>query len=262
MRTDDVQSVISSAEKSRACGVLLDFDGTLSEIVPLPEDARPIPGAIETLGSLAAKMALVAVVSSRPADFLIPIFVDSPAIVLIGHSGLERVESGEVHVVPEALPWIPKVREAVRHAPDLVPDGVRIEDKGLSIACHYRGLPELHGKVRQAVEVLAAETGLRLRPGRLNFGLEIPLDVDKGTVANELGSKLDWIAFAGDDDVDIAGFNALRHLRTERSDMTTVGIAVLSPESPDDLRAAADISVEGPAGLLGFLRRLDNALEA
>jgi hypothetical protein len=48
----------------------LDFDGTLSPIVPDPEAARPLEGVVELLGRLAARFAAVALVSGRPADYL------------------------------------------------------------------------------------------------------------------------------------------------------------------------------------------------
>src|SRR5205807_10586135 len=47
-------------------GVLCDFDGTLSPIVPDPATARPVAGALDALGALADRYAVVAVVSGRP----------------------------------------------------------------------------------------------------------------------------------------------------------------------------------------------------
>ena len=48
-----------------------DFDGTLSPIVADPADARPLTGAPELLAELARSFAVVAVVSGRPAAFLV-----------------------------------------------------------------------------------------------------------------------------------------------------------------------------------------------
>jgi Trehalose-phosphatase len=55
----------AQAEKVALC---LDFDGTLSPIVPDPEAARPLEGMVELLGQLAARYAAVALISGRPAD--------------------------------------------------------------------------------------------------------------------------------------------------------------------------------------------------
>ena len=37
-----------------AAGRALDFDGTISPIVPVPSDARPLPGALDRLEQLGA----------------------------------------------------------------------------------------------------------------------------------------------------------------------------------------------------------------
>lgn len=47
--------------------VALDFDGTLAEIVPDPDQARADPGAVGALASLAPEVASVAVITGRPA---------------------------------------------------------------------------------------------------------------------------------------------------------------------------------------------------
>jgi len=46
--TNDFRAVVAS-NPDRA-GVFLDFDGTVSEIVEMPSDARPVEGAREVLG--------------------------------------------------------------------------------------------------------------------------------------------------------------------------------------------------------------------
>ncbi|HET6771008.1 MAG TPA: trehalose-phosphatase, partial [Actinomycetota bacterium] len=55
------------ASHRREAGILLDFDGTLSEIAPSPEEARPVQDAASTLEGLAAAFRVVAVVSGRRA---------------------------------------------------------------------------------------------------------------------------------------------------------------------------------------------------
>ncbi|MEV8210724.1 trehalose-phosphatase, partial [Streptomyces sp. NPDC079189] len=46
--------------------VALDFDGTLADIVPDPEQARAHPGAVPAIAALAPKVASVAVITGRP----------------------------------------------------------------------------------------------------------------------------------------------------------------------------------------------------
>ncbi|MEV7715644.1 hypothetical protein AB0Q94_39695, partial [Streptomyces sp. NPDC088270] len=47
--------------------IALDFDGTLADIVPDPEQARAHPGAVPALVALAPKVASIAVITGRPA---------------------------------------------------------------------------------------------------------------------------------------------------------------------------------------------------
>lgn len=254
-----VRTVVLSEKK----GVLLDFDGTIAEIVPRPEDARPLPGMVALLESLATRMTTVAIVSSRPVSFLRRA-LGQPAgtLLLIGHSGIERDRGGTTTVVEEARPWIPTVQNAVVTARKTMPPGTAVEDKGLALTVHYRAHPELGDEVREMTTALAAETGLRLRPGKLAIELGIPIPVDKGTVASEIGAPLDWIAFAGDDSVDVVGLRAVQRLRAEHPSLRSFGIGVISDEAPADLVEAADLTVEGPRGLKELLERLDGALEA
>src|SRR5579859_4469297 len=91
-------------DRPERSGVLVDFDGTLSAIVDRPELARPLPGAREALGALAARYGLVAVVSGRPVAFLVE-HLAVPGVRLSGLYGLEAWHDGEVAVDPLAEPW-------------------------------------------------------------------------------------------------------------------------------------------------------------
>ena len=46
-------------EQADAVALCLDFDGTLAPIVDGPQQARPLSGIVELLGSLAARFAAV-----------------------------------------------------------------------------------------------------------------------------------------------------------------------------------------------------------
>ena len=57
-------------EAPSATALFLDFDGTMSEIVPDPANAKPLPGVPDMLNTLSVRLALVAVVSGRSLSFL------------------------------------------------------------------------------------------------------------------------------------------------------------------------------------------------
>ncbi len=73
-------------------------------------------------------------------------------------------------------------------------------------------------------------------------------------VVRERAEGLAAAAFAGDDRVDLPGFDALDELAAEG--MTTVRVGVRSDEAPPELLDRADVVVEGPAGVVNLLSAL------
>ncbi len=72
---------------------------------------------------------------------------------------------------------------------------------------------------------------------------------------------MDAAAFAGDDVGDLPAFAALRALAAEGALAHAVSIGVTSAESPPEV-SAADVVVEGPAGLAALLDALADAISA
>jgi trehalose 6-phosphate phosphatase len=64
-------------------------------------------------------------------------------------------------------------------------------------------------------------------------------------------AKLDGVLYAGDDVADLRAFAALD--RAAVDGIATVKVAVRGPESPRALLDAADVVVDGPAGLVVLL---------
>src|SRR3712207_3873277 len=77
-------------------GIFLDFDGTVSEIVPVASEARPVPGAPEVLEELAGALSLVALVSGRSAHELVRWF--GPELEIWGVHGAQRAHEGSVRL--------------------------------------------------------------------------------------------------------------------------------------------------------------------
>ncbi|MGH9042853.1 MAG: trehalose-phosphatase, partial [Acidimicrobiia bacterium] len=109
--------------------MIVDFDGTLAPIVEDPAQARPLPGAVEALEELADRLGKVAVVSGRPVDFLRRHLPGTTRLMVVGQYGLERLEAGEVAVLPEAREWAAAVADAAREAEAGLP-GLHVERKG------------------------------------------------------------------------------------------------------------------------------------
>jgi trehalose-phosphatase len=252
-------------------GLATDFDGTVSPIVSPPEAARPLPGVEQSLGRLVEQLAVVALVSGRTiADLALRI--DVPGAVYVGNHGLEWWRAPVEQVgraagqQPAQLVATPTADESRLLAAAAVVlesglrdlTGVRLEDKGLGLAIHYRDAPD-HARARELI--LATCHGLvgqrlQIREGKQVVELVLPHGTDKGTALERLivEHRLDRLVFIGDDLTDRDGFAACRRLR-ERG-VLAMSLAVLGPETPPAVVDAADATVAGPAGVAELLAML------
>ncbi|WP_309230640.1 trehalose-phosphatase [Nocardia sp. SYP-A9097] len=232
--------------------VLMDFDGTLSDIVPDPAAATLVPGSAEVLGRL-AEICPVAIVSGRDlADLRAR--VDVAGIWYAGCHGFElQAPDGTTHL-HEAAPGAERALadaagELRERLADI--DGVRLEHKRFAVAVHYRQVDSTRiGAVIAAVHELARRSGLRVSGGRKVVELRPDVDWDKGTALRWILDRLAVPAvpiYLGDDLTDEDGFDAIE------SD----GLAIVVRHGEDgDRRTAARFSVSGPAAVRDFLNEL------
>lgn len=232
--------------------VLLDFDGTLSPIVDVPADARPLEGAIDVLAVLARRFAVVAVVSGRPVDFLAPFVPDG--VVVSGLYGLEVLRGGRRTDHPGAAPWRAVVDEVARRSVADGPAGMVVESKGLSLTLHYRTRPDVEHAVTGWASAQATRSGLVVRPARMSVELHPPIAADKGSAVDDLAYGVESVGFVGDDRGDLPAFDALDRL--EERGIAAVRVAVASDEVPGELVDRADLVVDGPSAVLDMLRYL------
>ncbi len=240
----------------RRSGMFLDFDGTISEIAPTPAGAGLHRRAAELLPGLARRYPMCVMSGRRATD--VASLVNLPHIHYVGVHGMEWMED-EPRIDPEVLPYIPtldRARDELNAALSSHP-GVTLEDKLVSLTLHFRSAPGEEDEAVRLAESLAVSLGLRARRGRMSVELRPPVDIDKGTVLIRLAAawKLKRALYAGDDLTDVDAFRGLRYLMKEGG-FDGIAIAVLSPEVPVELKAVADITVNGPDGLLGLLSPL------
>jgi trehalose 6-phosphate phosphatase len=244
---------------TRSSAVLMDFDGTLAHIVSDPARAEPLSGGVEVLAALASRFGVVGVVSGRPAEFLLRHLSGAgPAVKLVGVYGCEWVEEGVVRRAPEVEPWIEPVRHFLAAAGAEAPEGLGIEDKGVSVTLHWRGVPETEGWASSFAATWAARTGLVLQPGRMAIELRPPVELDKGLVVERLAQGCRAVCYLGDDTGDLVAFEALDRLAAKGAE--AVRVAVADEESPPELSASADLVLRGPAEALEVLRALTGAI--
>lgn len=226
---------------------MLDFDGSLSEIVARPELAAPVAGAADAVRALVPSFGLVAVVSGRPTD---------EVRELLGVEGVHYEGSygiGVAAAAPTDLP-LPAVEQAAAATP-----GAMVEPKGVSVAVHYRGCPDPQGARKAlllALRPVAEDSGLELIEGKMVVELVPVGSSHKGDVVARLVREVNALAvlYAGDDLPDLAAFSALDDLAGEG--VSVLKVAVRGDETPTELLEAADEVVEGPFGLVELLREL------
>jgi len=243
------------ADSSRS-GIFLDFDGTISEIAHTPAGARLHPRAAEILPDLARRYPMCVMSGRRAAD--VSSLVGLAHIHYVGVHGMEWMEE-EARIDPEVLPHLPTLDRAREELAAALPDlpGVSMEDKLVSVSLHFREAPSEENETLRLAEGLAVRLGLKARRGRKTVELRPPVDIDKGTVFIRLaaGWRLKRALYAGDDLTDVDAFRGMRYFMKEGG-FEGIAIAVLSPETPVELEAVADITVEGPDGLLDLLSQL------
>ncbi|MBI3648052.1 MAG: trehalose-phosphatase [Actinobacteria bacterium] len=228
-------------------GVLLDLDGTLAEIVARPELAGPTEGAREALEVIVARFALVAVITGRRAEEVASIVrVDG-----IRYEGLYGMQEAAPALAPGLLPLVERAAA--------VEPSAWVEDKGASLAVHYRQAEDAAAARSRLVAVLepvARGAGLELAEGKMVVELVPSGRPRKGAAVERLVGEhaLRAVMYAGDDLADLDAFAALDRLR-ERG-LVALKVAVRGPETPPSLLEAADLVVEGPAGTVDLLRSL------
>jgi trehalose 6-phosphate phosphatase len=239
----------------------LDFDGTLSPIVPDPEAARPLEGVVELLGRLAARFAAVALVSGRPADYLAD-HAAAPGVRYLGLYGLQEIRDGHLWVDPHleaGRPAVEAAHQGLRDHAAVRGSGAWLEDKRYAVAVHTRRVadPQRWAEpIDKTAREIAARHGLEVVPGKLVWELRPAVPSDKGDAVRKLvaSSGARSVVVAGDDLGDLAAFAAAAQLAAQGGD--ALRVAVRSAEAPEPLLADADLVVEGPPGLREFLERL------
>lgn len=189
----------------------VDLDGTLLDIAPSPDEVR-LDSEVRTLLTELSEFAggAVALVSGRSISDIGGL-ISEPCLPMAGQHGLERrdaaghvttheMESNGLAQAAGALQ-----REAAKYS------GLLLEQKGLSLALHYRAAPELAGHVHTVMRRVCAELGPEyvLQEGKRVVELK-PAGKDKGVAVREFMREAPFTGrtpvFLGDDATDEYAF--------------------------------------------------------
>jgi trehalose 6-phosphate phosphatase len=262
MKADTSQWVQERLAQAERVWLFLDYDGTLAEFAPTPEDVNPDPELVDLIARLARRSRFrVAVVSGRRLSHvqkLVPV----PGVLLAGTYGVElqtpegaridRLDYKSVRPTLEALK--PQWTRLVGGR-----QGLFLEDKGWALALHARFADEddvagvLVAARRLADRAVNAATpGLFQVLGGHKF-LEIgPRLADKGLAVSYLLHEYPWPGalpvYLGDDDKDEAAFGVVK---------ASGGVAVVVASHPRQTQA--DVCLGSPQAARQWLERLYDA---
>ncbi|WP_246702625.1 trehalose-phosphatase [Starkeya sp. ORNL1] len=234
--------------------LFLDIDGTLIEHADHPEGVtipKDLPDRL-----IAAQTALdgaVALVSGRTIDWMDRKF--APArLAASGQHGAEVRLAPDAPAVPIPMPkWRAPLEAALKRELDSWP-GVFIEHKPLSLAVHFRAVPEFGDAVMERVMALGRGLDDRVQFLHGLYVIEVrEAGHHKGTAVATLMKSASFAGrtpiFLGDDVTDEDGFMAVR-------DMGGIAIAV-GPRATGH----ADFHMSGPTRVRAWLAALPAQLE-
>ena len=137
--------------------VLLDIDGTLLDLAPTPREVWVPPGLAKTLNRLLVKTnGALALVSGRSLNDIDLIFAPAQFPAVGGHGAEMRIRGDSEAVATHAPPMDKELKRRLAAIAKLSP-GILLEDKGYSLALHYRLAPHAEKAIYEAVSLIRAD---------------------------------------------------------------------------------------------------------
>jgi trehalose 6-phosphate phosphatase len=192
--------------------ILLDVDGTILDIAPTPREVFAPHSLRDTLARLWDRTGgALAFVSGRPVRELDLIFAPLQLPAIGGHGAELRIIAATAAQPPRLPPLDAELKRQLAAIAEASP-GIIPEDKGYSLALHYRLAPDKEQVVREAAARICADLGgpsVELLPGKLVVEIK-QTRVSKATAVRELMTYPPFAGrrptFIGDDVTDLGVF--------------------------------------------------------
>ena len=235
--------------------LFLDFDGTLVDIAPRPDQARLTDAAREVLLQAARTPNLDTVIVSGRALEDLKCLVDVPGLTYVGNHGFEIEGPGLTFRHAQAERHGARLGAAAAALEELEVPGAAVEHKGTTLAYHVRQVPAgVRAEAVRAAEAVFRRHRLRIVHGRQVVEGRPPVDWHKGrAVLHVLVSRhgADWpvrvrALYIGDDATDEDAFRSLRG----------IGRSVRVATAPPASVTAADYRLPDPDAVIQLLRWL------
>jgi trehalose 6-phosphate phosphatase len=195
--------------------IFLDIDGTLLDIAATPLAVKVSDDLRATLASLFNRFdGAVAFISGRPVGEMDRLFAPLRMPAVGGH-GAEVRFARESEIRRSKIATLDDELRTAFARIGRIGEGIIVEDKGYSLAIHYRQAPELGGEIMKGVTAICKNErcdSLEILPGKLVIEIK-PDGYDKGTGLREMMSVPPFTGrrpiFIGDDVTDAAAFAVL-----------------------------------------------------
>ena len=165
--------------------LLLDIDGTLIEIAPTPNEVVVPPGLAQTLARVGERIGgALALVSGRPIKEIDAFFAPLKLPAIGGHGAEMRPVPGGAIIQGHDTVLDAEFKDRLKRIAAAHP-GVLVEDKGYSLALHYRlapkqGLGLIHDVKRayeswgdRSIELLTGKAVIELKFAGFNKGTAV-----------------------------------------------------------------------------------------
>ena len=216
---DDVSSLPPPPLLDDACALFLDVDGTLIAFAERPDQVHLLPAVRDTIDALSQRLCgALALVSGRPLEQLDALFAPLrlPAAGLHGHQLRNDAQArAAMPAAADTSSFLHALHQRAAHLAQANP-GVLVEDKGVSLALHWRSAPQVGTSVLDFARTqISSLTGYRLQLGDhvVEF---VPEGSDKGQALEHLLHQPGFAGrqpvFVGDDLTDEFGFAAANRL--------------------------------------------------
>jgi trehalose 6-phosphate phosphatase len=192
--------------------VLLDIDGTLLDFAPTPREVWVPPDLADTLNCLKEKTSgALALVSGRSLNDIDLIFAPAQFPAVGGHGAEMRLITDGWEAAVAAPQLDKELKRRLATIARLSP-GILLEDKGYSLALHYRLAPHAEKAIYEAVSLIRADlpnAPIEVLPGK--FVCEVkPAGFTKASGVRELMTHTPFQGrkpfFIGDDVTDESVF--------------------------------------------------------